>query len=178
MKKSIAMRLSILLSLCASAQLLAAPLSRVFCMEVVYRKANGLATFETDAAWLDFTLALERKELRPGISSASIQDCLSTYRDELDRGEFVLDGKKMLERLARVPAKSSAPSQRPSMGSVTLPDFGEVEVDSAPSVTSPEAVRSAQRSERYDALWKEFLRDLRKTMTQAAQANKMGSQDR
>lgn len=153
-------------------------LVKAFCAELVFRDHSRLAVFETRDAWEDFSERLERREVRAEVPAGELRTCVADYRDEMERGEFILDGKQMLERLASQPRGPVRETDRdPALASVTLPGFGEVPLGATRRVDSIEAGRIAQRSERYESLWKSFLEDLRKTMTARRPPHKMGPEN-
>ncbi len=150
-------------------------LARAFCTELTFRDRARLPVIETPEAWRDFSDRLERRELRTELEPRVLQKCVAEYREEMERGEFILDGKQMLERLTTQSRGSARETDRdPALASVTLPGFGEVALGSTRRIDSIEAGRVAQRSERYESLWKSFLEDLRKTMTSRRAPHKMG----
>lgn len=165
----------VLTALTAASAFADSRLVRSFCTELTFRDRARLPVFETAEAWADFAERLERREVRPDLPAKDLQNCLADYRDEMERGEFILDGKQMLERLANQSRTAKRETDRdPSLASVTLPGFGEVPLGASRRVESIEAGRVTQRSERYDSLWKTFLEDLRKTMTARRAPLKMG----
>ncbi len=151
-------------------------LVRAFCSELTFRDRARLPINETSEAWSDFSKRLETREVRSTASPPEFQACLAEYREEMERGEFILDGKQMLERLAAQPRTGPLRDldRDPATGSVTLPGFGEVALGTARRVDSVEVGRVTQRSERYESLWKSFLEDLRKTVTARRPPHKMG----
>jgi hypothetical protein len=146
-------------------------LARIFCGELLHRQEMGLPIGETDAAWKEFTARLEggavRRPASTGVEPDRIQRCMNEHREEMDEGEFLLEGKRMLRNLAEQSLQAKPErALDPVLGSVNLPGFGEVQLGAMTRRAEVSgAERVTQRSTRYDELWDAFLERLRKTMT-------------
>jgi hypothetical protein len=147
------------------------PLVRVYCTELLFRQEQNLPIAQTDTAWKDFTERLESGAVRAAdnlkVDPARVQRCMNENHDEMDEGEFLLEGKRMLRDLASARRNSkNEHAFEPMLGSVNLPGFGEVQMGSVTRRAESSSVeRVTQRSTHYDSLWSSYLERLRKTMT-------------
>ena len=147
------------------------PLARIFCAELLHRQDLDLPITQTDAAWKEFTARLEGGAVRSpsstSVDPARVQRCMNEHHEEMDEGEFLLEGKRMLRELASQSRDAKAErSLDPVLGSVNLPGFGEVQIGGVTRrAETSGAERVTQRSTHYDSLWESFLERLRKTMT-------------
>lgn len=143
-------------------------LVRTFCSEMIFRMHQGIQIEQSDVSWRDFVSHLEKPETRREISDSALQQCLLDNHEDLEKGDFLLQGSRVLTRLSRqqneMPRKES--QGEPVLGSATLPGFGEIRLPSVPRRADTVGdERVAQRSEYYASLWSAFLEHLRKTMT-------------
>ncbi len=169
------MRFGLLIIIAAQAH--ATPsLVQTFCTELVLGAQQGLEVERSDSAWRNFVTTLEKLQVRAPVEDTALQHCILDNRDDMEKGEFLLQGRQALRRLSAQEQQAVVrdPVADAVLGSATLPGFGEVPL---PNTTrrgdERSEARTAQRIERYGELWKSFVSDLRKTMTVRRQTLKM-----
>lgn len=157
------------------------PLGDIFCTALVQQHPPNPKEESLDAAWIQLEKHLENGQLYSSLlsgeqleaellkikTSSIFKQCLSENKNELEYGEFILMGRKIIDETLQAYQKKSEPHLVSASfqlgGTGTLPfDFNlTLSSNSNNGEPSGDILIIHQRKKKYNAMWQAFISGLK-----------------